>query len=125
MGDWVRDFYDNVDNRDLEAFLGSLSDDVVVKFANNPPAVGKEQVGQAIGGFFESIAGMTHTFVDVHAAQDATVVEADIEYVRIDGAHVRVPSATILHRRGELVDQLRIYIDLAPVFAPASAAHAV
>lgn len=118
MGDWLTTFFDNVDRKDLDAFIDSLTDDVVVKFANHPPAVGKEQVRAAIGGFFETVDGMQHDFVEVHTERDVTVLEADIEYTRKDGARVRVPSATVLHRPDQHVAHLRIYLDLAPVFAP-------
>jgi ketosteroid isomerase-like protein len=120
MGDWLRDYYDDVDNMRLDAFIDRHTDDVVVKFANNPPAVGKDEVAQAIGGFFQMIAGMRHDFVNVYTDGDATILEANIDYARKDGHHVTVPATSVLHRRDELVDQLRIYLDLAPVFAPSA-----
>jgi hypothetical protein len=33
---------------------------------------------------------------------------------------VGIPTTTILRRRGDLVEDIRIYIDLAPLFAPAA-----
>jgi ketosteroid isomerase-like protein len=119
MSDWLADFYRDVDAMNLQGFLDRHTDDVVVTFGNNPPAIGKEQVGQAIGGFFQTVDGMKHTFVNVFTDGDTTILEADIEYTRKDGARVNVPSGTVLHRRDGLVDRLTIYIDLAPVFAPA------
>jgi ketosteroid isomerase-like protein len=118
MSDWLRDYYADVDNMDLDAYVAHHTDDAVVKFGNNPPAVGKEQIAEAIGGFFTTIGGMRHHFVAIHQSGDTTILEADIEYTRLDGTKVRVQSASFLHRRGELVDELRIYIDLAPVFSP-------
>lgn len=121
MGDWLSEYYDDVDNMRLEEFVNRHTDDVVVKFANNPPAVGKEQVAQAIGGFWQMIGGLRHDIVNVYSDGDATIVEAEIDYARKDGNHVMVPATSILHRRGTLVDSLRVYLDLAPVFAPAPA----
>ena len=52
----------------------------------------------------------------------AAVVEADIDYTRTDGKVVTTPCVTLLHRAGDAeparVDHVRIFIDLAPVFAP-------
>jgi ketosteroid isomerase-like protein len=118
MSDWLRDYYADVDKMDLDGYLARHTDDAVVKFGNNPPAVGKDQIAAAIGGFFATVGGMRHHFVEVHESGPTTILEADIEYTRLDGSKVHVPSASFLHRRDELVDQLRIYIDLAPVFAP-------
>jgi len=122
MGDWLRDYYDDVDGMRLQEFLDRHTDDVVVRFGNNPPAVGKAEVGQAIGYFWGLIGGLRHSFVNVYANGETTILESEIDYTRTDGLHVTVPCTSVLHRRGELVDQLRIYLDLAPVFAPAAAA---
>ena len=118
MGEWLREYYDDVDNMRLDEFVNRHTDDVVVKFANSPAAIGKEEVAHAIGGFWQMIGGLRHDFVNVYNDGDSTILEADIDYERKDGSHVTVPSTSVLHRRGPLVDQLRIYLDLAPVFAP-------
>ncbi len=120
MADWLKDYYDDVDNMRMAPYIGHHTDDVVVKFANNPPAVGKEAVEHNIGHFWGMIAGLKHNFINVFNDGDTTILEADIDYARKDGQQVTVPCTTILHRRGELVDQCRIYIDLAPLFAPAA-----
>ena len=118
MADWLRDMYDTIDAKDLDGFIDALHDDVVVVFANNPPAVGKDQVRGAIGGFFGTIATMSHNFSNVFTDGDTTILEAVIAYGRLDGPVVDVPCVSILHRDGALVDGLRIYLDLTPVFAP-------
>ena len=115
MEQWITDYYQDVDNLRLDEYVRRHTDDVVVKFANT--AVGKDQVRQAIGGFFQSIGGMRHSFINVYEEGDTAILELEIDYTRKDGGHVSVPAMSVLHRRGELVDQLRIYIDLAPVFA--------
>jgi ketosteroid isomerase-like protein len=118
MDTWLRDYYDDVDNMRLQEFVDRHTDDVVVQFGNNPPAVGKEQVAEAIGAFWEMIGGLRHRVVNEFADGDTTILEATIDYTRKDGAVVTVPSTSILHRRDGLVDQLRVYLDLGPVFAP-------
>jgi ketosteroid isomerase-like protein len=115
--EWLREYYDDVDNMRLDAYLARHTDDVTVVFGNNPPAVGKDQVGQAIGGFWELIDGMRHNFVNVYEDDGATILQAEIDYERKDGQTVRVPATSILQREGDLVNDLRIYIDLTPVFA--------
>jgi ketosteroid isomerase-like protein len=121
MSDWLRAYYDDVDNMRLDDFAARHTEDVVVRFANNPPAHGIDQVRQNIGHFWTMIGGLKHHFVHVWNDGDTTILEADIDYTRTDGDVVTVPCTTVLHRRGELVDQVRIYLDLAPVFAPAAA----
>ncbi len=118
MAEWFREYYDDVDNMRLDEFVSRHTDDVEVKFGNGPAVVGKDEVKQAIGGFWQTIGGLRHDFVHVYTQGDTTILEVDIDYERKDGSHVSVPATSVLHRRGELVDQLRIYIDVAPVYAP-------
>lgn len=118
--DWLRRYYDDVDHMRLDDFIAWHSDDVRVQFGNNPPANGKEEVRENIGHFWEMISGLKHNFVTVVTDGDTTVLDAEIDYRRRDGVTVTVPCATLLHRRGELIDQVKIYADLAPVFAPAA-----
>jgi hypothetical protein len=116
---WLRDYYDDVDHMRLEEFLAWHTDDVQVQFGNNPTAKGKDEVRFAIGHFWEMIGGLKHHFVTVVQDGPTTVLEANIDYQRKDGQMVTVPCATLLHRQGEKVDQVKIFADLTPVFAPA------
>ena len=127
MNGWVRRYYDDVDNMRLEEFLAWHTPDVMVQFGNNPQARGQEQVAGAIGHFWEIIGGLRHNIVNVWETDDGTaVVEALIDYTRLDGGVVTTPCVTLLHRvdpgADGGIDSVRIFIDLAPVFAPASAA---
>ena len=122
MSDWIRDYFDDVDNMRLDDWIARHTDDVVVAFGNNPPAHGKEAVAGNIGYFWSLIGGLKHNIVHVHEADGTTILESRVDYLRKDGETVTVPSTSIIHRSGDLVDALRIYIDLAPVFAEAQAA---
>jgi ketosteroid isomerase-like protein len=119
MGDWLRDYYDTIDNMRLDEFVDSHTDGVVVQFANNPPAHGKDEVRESIGQFWTLIDGLEHTFLSVHEDGPTTVLESNIDYTRKDGQVVTVPCASVVDRAGDgKVSGLRVYIDLAPVFAP-------
>ena len=117
MTTWVRDFYDTIDGMKLEEFLEWQTDDAKVTFGNNPTAEGKEQIAEAIGGFWSMIGGLTHNFVNVWETGDGTtVLEAAIDYATKGGAEVTVPAVTLIERSGEKVSDLRIHVDLAPLF---------
>lgn len=119
MSDWLRTYFDDVDNMRLDDWVARHTDDVVVHFANNPPAHGKSEIAQNIGQFWSMIGGLQHNFVNTWEVDGTTILETKVDYTRADGAHAVVPCTSILHRTGELVDSLRIYIDIAPVFAEA------
>jgi SnoaL-like domain len=119
VSDWVTDYYADVDGMALEPFVAHHTEDAEVIFGNNPPAKGKQAIGEAIGGFWSIIGAMRH---EVHHRWDVddgatAVLEVTTHYWTKGGAHVAVPCVSILDRTPEgLVSSLRIHIDLAPLF---------
>jgi ketosteroid isomerase-like protein len=113
----VHTVFADIDAFDPDKFLAHLTDDVVFRFGNAEPAVGKAAVRAAVAGFFSTIDGLTHHILDSWEIGDRTIVQIDVEYRRKDGKTVTVPNADILTYDGDLVRDWRIYIDVAPVFA--------
>ena len=117
MKHWFSDLYSSIDAMRLEEFAAGLAPDVEVVVGNNPPMRGREAVKEGIGHFWSSIGGLKHNFVNVAEANGLTFLEAKVDYLRKDGKQVTVPVVTVLERKGELVRSLRIYFDIAPVYA--------
>jgi ketosteroid isomerase-like protein len=117
MKPWYSDMYANVDAMRLDEFVASLTPDVEVVVGNNPAMKGRPAVKEGIGYFFSTISGLKHHFVNVVEGQGLTFLEAKVDYRRKDGRQVTVPVVTVLERKGELVSSLRIYFDVAPVYA--------
>jgi ketosteroid isomerase-like protein len=117
MKHWFSDLYASVDGMHLDAFVAGLTPDVEVVVGNNPTMRGREAVKEGIGCFWSTIQGLKHNFVNVVESQGLTFLEAKVDYRRKDGRRVTVPVVTVLERNGDLVKSLRIYFDLAPVYA--------
>jgi ketosteroid isomerase-like protein len=117
MTHWFSDMYANVDAMRLDDFVAGLTQDVEVVVGNNPAMRGRQAVKEGIGHFFSTIAGLKHHFVNVVEGQGLTFLEAKVDYQRKDGRQVTVPVVTVLERNGDLVKSLRIYFDVAPVYA--------
>lgn len=114
---WLNDYYRKVDALQMDPFIDAHTDDVQVTFGNNPPAVGKGQVRESIGQLWSMLRGMEHEFVNAWEPEPNTgVLEAKVTYHMKDGRDVTLPVTSILTQRGGLVQTLRIYIDMAPVF---------
>lgn len=116
MSEWLDQYYTSVDAMDMEAFLAKHTDDAVVQFGNNPLAKGKEQIGQAIGGLWGAIGGLRHERVNVWEVPDGAILEAITHYRTKAGTEVSIPVTSILHRANDKVDNLRVYMDIAPLF---------
>lgn len=117
MSDAITDYYDAVDNLRLDEFMDRHTDDAVIRFGNNPPVQGKAAIRETIGGFWSMLNGMQHTVKNRWDVDDTTILEADVKYDLKDGRTVEVPCASILERSGEQISNLRVLIDLAPLFA--------
>jgi ketosteroid isomerase-like protein len=120
VSEWIRDYFRTVDRMDLDAYLALHTDDVRFRFANAPTTTGKQAIREGLTQFWGSISGLRHDIVRTWDTRDSGVSEAMCVYTRKDGSEVGIPTTTILRRRGDLVEDIRIYIDLAPLFAPAA-----
>ena len=120
MSDWIREYFRVVDDMDLEGYLALHTDDVRFRFGNAPATTGKEPVREGLTQLWGSIAGLRHDIVRTWDTGDSGVSEATCVYTRKDGSQVGIPVTTILRRRGDLVEDIRIFIDMAPLFAPAA-----
>jgi ketosteroid isomerase-like protein len=117
MGRDTRATFADIDAFDPDKFVAHLTEDVVFRFGNAEPAVGRAAVREAVAGFFSSISGLTHHILNVWEIDDVSIAQINVEYVRHDGKHVTVPNADILTWDGDLVSNWQIYIDVAPVYA--------
>jgi len=63
------------------------------------------------------IAGIKHHVLDVWAIDDVIVSRLDVTYTRHDGSTLTVPGVTIWGMRDRQIDDYRIYVDVAPLFA--------
>lgn len=60
---------------------------------------------------------ISHHIVGQWEVDDATIVQFEAHYTRMDDRRVTVPAVTLYRRGGDLIDDYRIYVDLAPVYA--------
>ena len=127
MSNWIDDYYADVDAMRLDPYVDRHSDDAVVVFANQPPAVGKDAIRAAIGGFWSMIGGLRHERRNLWFVNDGAtaVLEVVTHYTTHGGAQIGVPCVSLLDRNADgLVTSLRVHIDLAPLFAQIGAEQA-
>jgi ketosteroid isomerase-like protein len=123
MDQWVLDLFRAVDAMDAATLAKAFTEDGTFRFGNNPPAVGREQIEQNASGFFAMIGGLSHEITGVWsgtwAGGDVKSVEAEVTYTRQDGTRTQpVPCVSTMRLEGDQIKDYRIFIDVAPVFAP-------
>ena len=114
---WIHDLFDTIDRMDAAAFASFITEDGVFAFGNNPPAVGREAITAAVGGFYQAIAGLSHTLTEVWETPTAVLVEGRVTYTRHDGSTLTLPFFDVFRMRGGAVREYLIYMDINPLFA--------
>jgi ketosteroid isomerase-like protein len=107
----------DIDSMDPDRFAEHLADDVRFRFGNADPVHGRAAVRDVWAAFCETVDGVRHDPVEQWEAGDAVIAESDVTYTRKDGSEVTVPVVTIYRSSGALIDDYRVFIDLAPLFA--------
>jgi ketosteroid isomerase-like protein len=125
---WARALYaDSVDKKDAAGFAAAFTETASLQFGNADPIVGRDAIEAAIAQFFEGFQTLRHEDRGTRLAGDTLIIEARVTYKRHDGREVSIPAVTIFHLAGAaagepakpLADECRIYVDLAPLYAPA------
>jgi limonene-1,2-epoxide hydrolase len=111
------DLFADIDSMQPERFTAHLADDVTMRFGNADPIHGRDEVGQAWAAFCQDLNGVHHDLVEQWTVDGTTIVEARVTYTRGDDTQVTVPVVTIYRERDGEINDYRIYIDLAPLFA--------
>ncbi len=117
MSTTTTELFADVDRMDAKAFASHLAEDCVLRFANADEVVGRDAIEQAIAGFFTTIKGLSHRILEQWDVDDRTIIQFETTYTRLDDRRVTVPAVTIYRRGDELIDDYRIYVDLAPIYA--------
>jgi hypothetical protein len=110
--------FEDIDAMEPDLFASHLSDDVRFKFGNGDVVVGRDAVRDVWRDFCNSVAGVRHDLIAQWDTGDAVIAESDVTYTRADSSRVTVPVVTI-YRGADLIDDYRVFIDLAPLFADA------
>jgi len=114
---WFDDLFAAIDGRNVDRFLAFLADDARFRFGNMPPVHGKQAIGAAVGGFFDSIEACRHEVSGSWRHPDSVICHGNVTYTRRDQKRVTVPFANILILRGELIRDYLIFVDISPLYA--------
>ena len=116
---WCAPLFAAIDARDAGAFVSFLTDDALFRFGNAPVLVGPEAIRAAVAGFFAAIQACRHELQATWQGPHSLVCEGLVTYTRLDGRQVVLPFVNVFALREDKISSYRIYIDNAPLFAPA------
>jgi limonene-1,2-epoxide hydrolase len=105
-----------VDAKNTERFLGFLTDEASFRFGSAPPVHGRVAIRAAVGGFFDSIAGLRHNLTRILTEDDVMICEGEVTYTRLDGSDICLPFTDVFEWEGGLIAVYKIYMDVGPLY---------
>jgi ketosteroid isomerase-like protein len=114
---YLDDLFAAIDAKDPEAFAAFLTEDGEFRFGSAPAVVGRDNVAEAVRGFFDTIDGLSHSVIRLWRDQGSLACEGEVCYRRHDGQEVIIPFVNVFDCEAGLISKYRIYIDIAPLYA--------
>ncbi len=113
---WVKELFQNVDDKNTDAFVAFMSDNVLFRFGNAEAVQGKAAVDEGVRGFFDSIQSLRHEISDTWAQDDAVICQGTVTYTRHDTTTLTVPFANIFKLDAGLITDYLIYVDISELY---------
>ena len=106
---------------DVERFSARFTEDTLYQFGNEPIVRGREGIKEAdsIAAFNRTVKSIKHHVKGMWEIGDLLIVEMEVTYVRRDGKSFTLPACDTVRFEEDLVKEMRIYMDISPLFAEA------
>ena len=105
---------------DAAGFARLFTETPVYAFGNFPVELERAGIQRSAENFFSQITAVYHDIKMLWEVGDTVFVEMDVSYWRADGSSVTLACADIFRLDGDLFSELRIFMDVAPVFDPSN-----
>jgi len=116
--DLVKRLFSRSEAFDAEGFITFFTDDPVYQFGNFDICFDKGAIKQSADNFFSQINAVYHEIKMMWEVGDVVFVEMDVHYWRKDNSFVSLPCCDIFRIEGDKFSELRIFMDVNPVFDP-------
>lgn len=114
---WVEDLFGAIDAKDTRRFLEFLAPNATFTFGSAAAVQGHDEIEAAVDAFFASIDALKHELGQTVATGSTVICEGISTYTRHDGHVITLPFCNVFEMRDGAIDEYKIYIDIAPLFA--------
>ncbi|MEA5574981.1 nuclear transport factor 2 family protein [Anabaena sp. UHCC 0451] len=104
------------DEMNIAKSLQLCTDNVVYKFGNLPMVVGKQAIKESSAGFLQNFQSIKHNIISIWESGETIIVEMEVSYTRHDNKMFNLPCCNVFSMEGDMVQDMRIYMDISPVF---------
>jgi hypothetical protein len=117
----IQKVFDAGEAMDVQRFAQRFTEDTLYQFGNTPIVRGRQGIIEAdsIAAFNKTVKSIEHHVKRMWEIGDILIVEMAVTYVRKDDKSFTLPACDTVVFEGDLVKEMRIYMDINPVFAEA------
>lgn len=101
---------------DAEGFAQFFTDASAYQFGNFAVETNHDGIARSSQDFFDGIAAVYHEIKTMWEVGETVFVEMDVAYWRPDGSQVTLPCCDLFRFEGDMIAELRIFMDAGPVF---------
>jgi limonene-1,2-epoxide hydrolase len=116
--DMVKRLFSRGEAFDSDGFISFFTDTPVYQFGNFEVCLDKESIKKSVDNFFSRISAVYHEIKMMWEVGDVVFVEMDVLYWRKNDSVVSLPCCDIFRVEGDKFSELRIFMDVNPVFDP-------
>jgi limonene-1,2-epoxide hydrolase/catechol 2,3-dioxygenase-like lactoylglutathione lyase family enzyme len=116
--DLVKRLFSRGEAFDSEGFITFFTDNPVYQFGNFEVCLDKAAIKKSADNFFSQIDAVYHEIKSISEVGNVVFVEMDVLYWRKDGSMIALPCSDIFRVEGDKFSELRIFMDVNPVFNP-------
>lgn len=116
MADTVKRLFARGEAFDSDGFITFFTENALYQFGNFEPVFGHAAIKESANNFFRQIAAVYHDIKMMWEVENVVFVEMDVIYTRHDESRVSLPCTDIFRMDGDKFSELRIFMDVNPVF---------
>lgn len=118
MSNIVRQLFKAGESMNIDNFVKFYTDNGLYQFSNFPIVYGPQGIREASTEFIKTVEKVIHHIKNMwEVGEDTVICEMEVTYIRFDGKVFTLPCCDTIRIKGDKIDELRIYMDISPVFS--------
>jgi len=113
----VQNLFTAIDSKNADDFVSYLTEDASFAMGDAEPVVGKENIREAVGGFFQSIKSLSHEVGDVLETDNKVITPGVVTYTRHDDSKLSVKYCNIFTFVEGKIKGYDVFVDISKLYA--------
>ncbi|MCW5316085.1 hypothetical protein GTQ43_20380 [Nostoc sp. KVJ3] len=99
-----------------EKYVNFLTESAKFRFGNFDALVGHKAIKDSLVNFCQQVKSIYHDIKREWEIGDVVFLDMEVTYYRLDGVSVTLPVMDFFQFKGDLIEELQIFMDINPVF---------